>query len=98
MIQLVGKDSILPDDVSMLVYTEAFIYETLRLFPVVPILGRILNKDVNLGKPKPFKMSNNIYFGCSLLRPQDNTQRRQHCSVAFPHAQGRKVLGEPTEI
>ncbi|KAH1009416.1 hypothetical protein HUJ04_001775 [Dendroctonus ponderosae] len=36
VIQLVGENNILPDDVSMLIYTEAFISESLRLLPVVP--------------------------------------------------------------
>lgn len=50
MIGCVGNKAIVPDDVASLVYTEAVIHESLRLFPVIPILSRILDKDIDLGR------------------------------------------------
>lgn len=38
------------EDVHQMIYTERFIKETLRLFPVVPLASRYADEDTNLGK------------------------------------------------
>lgn len=37
------------EDVHQMVYTEQFIKETLRLFPVVPVASRYATEDTDLG-------------------------------------------------
>lgn len=38
------------EDIHNMPYLDAFIKESLRFFPVVPVLTRILNEDMNLGE------------------------------------------------
>ncbi|KAH1009415.1 hypothetical protein HUJ04_001774 [Dendroctonus ponderosae] len=52
------------NDLSKLVYTEAVINETLRLFPVIPFLSRVLEKDIDLGDKV---IPRGSHFGVSIL-------------------------------
>lgn len=38
------------DDLPKLKFTEMFIKETLRLFPIAPLLVRVASKDIKIGK------------------------------------------------
>ncbi|CAG9760740.1 unnamed protein product [Ceutorhynchus assimilis] len=69
IVDLVGQKPILPDDVPKLEYIEAVVHETLRLFPVIPILSRKLDKDVDLGDKVIPKGSN---VGISVYHIQRN--------------------------
>lgn len=44
------------NDLRELHYLECVIKETLRLFPSVPILGRLISEDIQVGKPSRFKI------------------------------------------
>lgn len=39
-----------PSDLPNMKYLDLFVKETLRLFPVAAIIGRYVEKDINIGK------------------------------------------------
>lgn len=43
-----------PVDLNELKYTEMFIKETLRLFPVAPVIMRTVDEDTDIGEHKLF--------------------------------------------
>ncbi|CAG9773147.1 unnamed protein product [Ceutorhynchus assimilis] len=49
VMEVVGDKDITHQDLPNLKYTEATICETLRLFPVVPVIGRSCDEDIDLG-------------------------------------------------
>ncbi|CAG9773150.1 unnamed protein product [Ceutorhynchus assimilis] len=49
VMEVVGDKDITHQDLPNLKYTEAVICETMRLFPSVPLIGRLCNEDINLG-------------------------------------------------
>ncbi|CAG9773148.1 unnamed protein product [Ceutorhynchus assimilis] len=49
VMEVVGDKDITHQDLPNLKYTEAAIYESLRLFPVAPIIGRSCEEDIDLG-------------------------------------------------
>ncbi|CAG9773151.1 unnamed protein product [Ceutorhynchus assimilis] len=49
VMEVVGDKDITHQDLPNLKYTEAVICETLRLFPIIPTLGRRCDEDINLG-------------------------------------------------
>lgn len=51
IINVLGEDrDIEKEDLQNLVYTDAVIKETLRVLPVVPVIGRYIHKDIKLSK------------------------------------------------
>ncbi|KAK9874350.1 hypothetical protein WA026_002700 [Henosepilachna vigintioctopunctata] len=61
VIDILGEDrDVTPEDMSRLNLLERFIKETLRIFPVGPIVLRMTDHDINLGKHQ-------IPAGCSLV-------------------------------
>ncbi|CAG9773149.1 unnamed protein product [Ceutorhynchus assimilis] len=49
VMEVVGDKDIAHQDLPNLKYTEAAVCETLRLFPIVPLIGRACGEDIDLG-------------------------------------------------
>lgn len=46
----VTSSELTAEDLNNMKYLEQVLKETMRLAPVIPIISRVLNEDVNLGK------------------------------------------------
>lgn len=45
-----NDSDVLANDIHKMIFTDRFIKETLRLFPVVPVVSRYAENDIEVGK------------------------------------------------
>lgn len=54
-----GQTTVTADVINQLIHTDRLVKETLRLFPIIPLITRITRNDMKMGRYKPPQNTNN---------------------------------------